>query len=114
MVGSGRIIGLVLIALGAIVGILGVIYWIGNQQTDSTAKTLGIAICGLRVAVIAGFGVWFLMQGRSETAQFAEVEKEKRILNIIATQGTVQLANLSLETNMPIDQVKAAIYDLVG
>ena len=26
----------------------------------------------------------------------------------------MQLANLSLEMNMPMDQVKAAIYDLVG
>ena len=114
MVGSGRIIGLVLIGLGAIVAILGVLYWISNQQTDSSAKTLGIGVCVLPAAIMAGVGIWFLMQGRTETAQFAEVEKEKRILNIIATQGTVQLSSVALETNMTMDQVKAAIYDLVG
>jgi hypothetical protein len=105
---------MVLIAVGVIVAILGVIYWGGNAQTDSSAKTLGMAVCIVPAAIIAGFGVWFLMQGRSETAQFAEVEKEKRVLNIIATQGTVQLSGVALETNMTMDQVKAAIYDLVG
>jgi hypothetical protein len=114
MVGSGRIIGLVLIGIGAIVAIFGVIYWASNQQTDSTAKILGMSVCIVPAAIIAGVGVWFLMQGRSETTQFAEVEKEKRVLNIIATQGTVQLSGVALETNMTMDQVKSAIYDLVG
>jgi len=114
MVGSGRIIGLVLIGLGVIVAVLGVLYWTSNQQTDSSAKTLGIGICVVPAAILAAAGIWFTMQGRSETAQFAEVEKEKRVLNIIATQGTVQLSGVALETNMTMDQVKAAIYDLVG
>lgn len=114
MVGSGRIIGMILIAVGAIVSIFGVIYWGTNQNTDTTAKILGMSICIVPALVIAGFGVWFLMQGRSESTQFAEVEKQKRILNMIATQGTVQLSTVALELNMPMDQVKAAIYDLVG
>jgi hypothetical protein len=120
MVGSGRIIGLALIAVGIIIVIATGIWVFGasNASNGVQLNTGGAALtigCALLVgAIVAIFGVWFLMQGRSETAQFAEVEKEKRILNIIATQGTVQIANLSLETNMPVDKVKAAIYDLVG
>jgi hypothetical protein len=120
MVGSGRIIGLALIALGVIIVVAtGLwVYGASNASNGVPLNTGGAALtigCALLIgAIVAIFGVWFLMQGRSESTQFAQVEKEKRILNIIATQGTVQLANLSLETNMPIDQVKAAIYDLVG
>src|SRR6476659_9933648 len=120
MVGSGRIIGLALIAVGVIIVIATGIWVFGasNASNGVQLNTGGAALtigCALLVgAIVAIFGVWFLMQGRSETTQFAEVEKEKRILNIINTQGTVQLANLSLETNMPVDQVKSAIYDLVG
>jgi hypothetical protein len=120
MVGSGRIIGLAMIAIGIIIVVATGIWVFGasNASNGVQLNTGGAALtigCALLVgAIVAIFGVWFLMQGRSETAQFAEVEKEKRILNIVATQGTVQLANLSLETNMPLDQVKAAIYDLVG
>jgi hypothetical protein len=114
MVGSGRIIGMVLLGVGVIVAILGVIYWQSTNNTDSAAKNLGMAVCILPAVIIAGVGVWFLMQGRSETTQFAQVEKEKKILNVIATQGTVQLSGVALETNMTMDQVKNAIYDLVG
>jgi hypothetical protein len=71
--------------------------------------------CALLVAaLVGGFGVWFLMQGRSEASQFADVEKQKKLLNIVATQGTVQLGTVALETNMTMDQVKNALYDLVG
>ncbi len=120
MVGSGRVIGLVLIGV-AVVMVLASGIWIfgASNQTGGTrlnsggaALTMGCAV--LVAAVIAGFGVWFLMQGRSETRQFADVEKEKRVLNIVQTQGTVQLGSMALEMNMPMDQVKAAIYDLVG
>lgn len=120
MVGSGRIIGLALIGV-AVVMVLAAGIWIygASNQTGGTqlqgggaALTMG---CALLIAVaVAGFGVWFLMQGRSEASQFAQVEKEKRILNIVQTQGTVQLGNMALEMNMPMDQVKSAIYDLVG
>ena len=114
MIGSGRIIGLILIGVGALVAILGIMYFLTNTGTNSSAKTLGIGFCLVPAAVIAGFGVWFMMQGKTETAQFAEVEKQKKILNMVATQGTVQLGNIALETGMTLDQVKNALYDLVG
>ena len=119
MVGSGRVIGLVLIGVGVVLFLGAGIFVFGQMnQTGSQMQSGGAALtmgCALLVAaVVAGFGVWFLMQGRSESAQFAEVEKQKRILNIIQTQGTVQLGTVALETNMPMDQVKSAIYDLVG
>jgi uncharacterized membrane protein YjgN (DUF898 family) len=119
MVGSGRLIGLILIVVGiAIVAVAGL--WVlsasgtgpGQLQSGGAALTMGCAI--LVALLVAAFGIWFLMQGRTESTQFAEVEKEKRILNIVQTQGTVQLSSVALETNMPLDQVKAAIYDLVG
>jgi hypothetical protein len=114
MVGSGKTIGMILIAVGVIVALLGIFYFATNSQTDSAAKVLGIGICVIPAAVIAGFGVWFTMQGKGEAAQFAEVEKEKKILNIVSTQGTVQIGNVALETGMTLDQVKNALYDLVG
>jgi uncharacterized membrane protein len=119
MVGSGRTIGLILFLVAAVI-LIGSGIWVFGQmnqpgtqlQGGGAALTMG---CALLVAVlVAGFGIWFMMQGRSEARQFADVEKEKRILNIVQTQGTVQLGQMALEMNMPMDQVKAAIYDLVG
>ncbi len=119
MVGSGRVIGLVLIGVGVVmflgagIFVFGQMNQTGTQmQAGGAALTMGCAL--LVAAVVAGFGVWFLMQGRSEATQFADVEKQKRILNIVDTQGTVQLRNLAVEMNMTMEQVKSAIYDLVG
>jgi len=119
MVGSGRLIGLVLIGI-AVVMVLGAGIWVfgASSQSESGLNSGGAALtmgCALLVAaIVAGFGIWFLMQGRSETTQFADVEKQKRILNMVKTQGTVEISTLALEMNMPLDRVKAAIYDLVG
>ncbi len=119
MVGSGRLIGLVLIGFAfACVLVSGV--WVlasmnqpeGGLQAGGAALTIALAV--LVALVIGGFGAWFLMQGRTEAAQFAEVEKQKRILNMVHTQGTVPISSIALELNMPLDAVKAAIYDLVG
>jgi hypothetical protein len=120
MVGSGRLIGLVLIVVAvAILLVAGV--WItstlgpsgpGRIQGGGAAVAMIFAL--IPALVIGGAGVWFLMHGRTEVAQFADVEKQKRILNIVQTQGTVQLASMALEMNMPLSQVKEAIYDLVG
>lgn len=120
MVGSGRLIGLLLLALAiAIIAVAGI--WLsftlgppgeGRVQGGGAVLTMGCAV--VLALLVGGFGAWFLMQGRTEVAQFADVEKEKRILNIVQTQGTVNLASLAIEMNIPLDQVKKAVYDLVG
>ncbi len=114
MVGSGRLIGLIAIVL-AVAAFGGATIWaMSNAQMNGGGKSLTIGCAFVFAVLIAGFGVWFLMQGKTETAQFAEVEKQKRILNMVQTQGTVQISSISLDMNMPVDNVKSAIYDLVG
>lgn len=119
MVGSGRIIGLALIGVAVAIVLGGAVFVFGAMAQPGTKMQAGGAgltmfLVLIVAAVIAGFGVWFLMQGRTETVQFAEVEKEKQILNIVQTQGTVDLPSLAIEMNMPLDRIKAALYDLVG
>ncbi len=63
---------------------------------------------------LAAAGAWFFVKGRGEAADFAEVEKEKKILNMVVTQGQVSVAETALELDASRDQVKEWIYDLVG
>ncbi len=114
MVGSGRLIGLIVIALAVAVFGGATIWAMSNNQMNSGGKSLTIGGCFVFAVLVAGFGVWFMMQGKTETTQFAEVEKQKRILNMVRTQGTVQISSISLDMNMPVEKVKSAIYDLVG
>lgn len=117
MVGSGRLIGLICIVFAVAIVVVSAMWAFANVGEGKIQGTGALFCMGpaiLAALLVAGFGAWFLMQGKSEASQFADVEKEKRILNIVQTQGTVQIANLAIETNMPLDKVKAAIYDLVG
>lgn len=114
MIGSGRTIGFILFAVAAVVAVLGIGYFATNDAVTGAAKVLGMAFCLIPAALIAGFGFWFMSKGATENTQFAEVEKQRKILNMVATQGTVQIGNIALETGMTLDQVKNALYDLVG
>ena len=85
----------------------------GTQlQSGGAALTMGCAL--LVAAVVGGFGVWFLMQGRSEASQFADVEKQKKILNMVLAQGKVSLSEVALELGEPRDRVEDMVRDLVG
>jgi len=66
------------------------------------------------VLPLVGVGGFVFVKGRQEAAVFAEVEKEKKVLNMVLTQGQVRVAEVALELNASRDQVKEWIYDLVG
>jgi len=117
MVGQGRLIGGILIGLGVFVAGILIIYALANSGNGGlTGGSVAlVAGCGVLLGVIlAGAGVFFLVTGQSETRGYAEVEKEKQVLNAVATQGQVSIPNLAIEMNTTVDQIKKYVYDLVG
>jgi len=118
MVGSGRTVGAILLALSLVVFLvtaaLMVAQYTGGDTTIGGA-VLGIALMTIFVSLpLLAAGVWFFTKGRRETADFAEVEKQKKILNMVVTKGQVSVADAALELNSSRDQVKEWVYDLVG
>ena len=115
--GSGRTVGLILFAAGLILAVV-LIAWLfagqGENKLQGTGLILGLALTLILVAPLVGGGLYFFSKGRGEARELAEIEKEKRLLNMVLTQGKVQLAHASLEMNLTLDQVKAYVYDLVG
>ncbi len=118
MVGSGRRVGIILIALSIIVflataGLMGA--QLAGGDTTIGGAALGLVLMTIFVSLpLAAAGAWFFVRGRREAAAFAEVEKEKKILNMVVTQGQVSVAETALELDASRDQVKEWIYDLVG
>ena len=115
--GSGRTMGAILSAIGAIILLLAVL-WLGANAGEGKAQTSGLIFGFGFFAIIAlvflAPGVYMIIKGQGEAKEFAEIEKEKRLLNMVMTQGKVQLANAAVEMNLGIDQIKAYVYDLVG
>ena len=115
--GSGRTIGIIFLTIGIILAVV-LIAWLlvgqGENKLQGTGLVLGLAITLILAAPFLAGGVYFLTKGQAEVKEFAAIEKEKRLLNMVMTQGKVQLANAAVEMNLNLDQVKAYVYDLVG
>ncbi len=118
MIGQGKLIGGILIAAGVVLAAIILMYGFANTGPGGSLDrgSLGlVGACALLVgAVIVGTGVFFFVNGQSETRSYAEVAKEMQVLNAVQTQGEVKLANLAVEMNATVDQIRQYVYDLVG
>jgi len=117
MGGQGRTVAWILIVLGVIILVASALYLFsgvaeGRLRLSGFLLGTGLALV-IALPLLAG-GVFLLARSRSEALQFAELEKEKRILNMVRTQGQVNVADIAIEMNLTREQVRAHIYDLVG
>lgn len=117
MVGQGRIIGGLLILAGVVL-MIGVGGWLIANLAEGTLRTSG-AVFGLVLAIIVvaplvGGGAFLFVRGREEARQFAEVAKERQILNMVMTRGQLRISDAALEMDLSRDQIKGYVHDLVG
>jgi ribosomal protein S27AE len=120
--GQGRTVGAILLAVAVIVLVVGSAYLIymasqgtGGEGTSVGGALLGFFILALVVVLpLGGGGIYLMSKGRQESAEYAEIRKEKTILNMVLAQGKVTLSEAALETNATRDQVEGYVRDLVG
>lgn len=115
--GQGKTIGLILIIVGLVLG-LAATGWLGTTLATGALGAggfaLGLALMALVILPFLGFGIFFLVRGAAEGRDMARVAQERKLLNMVLTQGRVHVAEAALELDVSRDQVKAYIYDLVG
>ena len=117
MSNSGKTIGIIMIVVGIAIALVAALFFASGAASGRTtsAMILGFGLVFIVVVLpLVGVGGFIFVKGRQEAAAFAEVEKEKRVLNMVLTQGQVRVAEVALELNASRDQVKKWIYDLVG
>jgi hypothetical protein len=117
MTGGGKTIGIIMIVVGIAIGLVAALFFGSGYASGRTAAAmiLGFGLVFVIVVLpLVGVGGFIFIRGRQEAAAFAEVEKEKRVLNMVLAQGQVRVAEAALELNATRDQVKEWIYDLVG
>ena len=117
MIGGGRTIGLVLMALSGVL-LLAFVAWavvaMGTGETSAGGLTLGIVLALIVFAPIFGAGAYVFRKGISEQKQFDVVRQEKKILNMVLVQGQVSIGELVAELQEPRDRVEDMIRDIVG
>lgn len=115
---SGKIVGIILILVGLSICLVGSLF-LGSGfaagKTDLPATILGFALLlVILVLPLVSGGAFLTIKGQQEAKALAEMEKERKILNMVQTQGKVVLSSVALELQCSMDQVKNYIYDLVG
>ena len=113
----GRTMALILIALSLIIVVAGGLYLssgLVEGRLRLSGFLLGLALVLMLTLPLLGGGILLLVRGRSEAQQFAEAEKQRKILNMVRTQGQVNVADMAVEMDLTRDQVKDYVYHLVG
>ena len=118
MAASGRLVGIVLIVIGVVIGILGPI-WLGlgrqEQRLTGSGLVFGLIGCyGVLVLPLVGAGIYFFLRGQAEARELAEVQEQRRLLDIVSTRGQVPISDLVLELRSSREAVQNDLYELVG
>ena len=114
---GGKTIGLILVGVGIIflLAVIGMLFvFTASEGLGVGGLAVGIVLIIAIVLPLVGVGVFLLVRGRQEAAEMAQVAQEKKLLNMVLTQGKISVAEAALELKLTRDQVKDFVYDLVG
>lgn len=118
MFGSGRTVGIIIILAGLLLACGGAAASVSSVyfSADGTkgGMVLGVVLSLLVATPVLGLGVFLFWRGRNELAELAQIKKQKKILNMVKTQGQVEISEVVFELKTTTDEVKSLIYDLVG
>jgi ribosomal protein S27AE len=118
MSSSGKLVGLGMIAAGAILGIAGSAWLISGMNEDKLERSGAIfgliLLLGVVVIPLVGGGIFFTRKGSLEEKQVAKIDQQRQLLNIVSTRGQVSISDLVLEMHSSRDQVEKDLNELVG
>ena len=113
MRGSGRIVGLATMAISAVI-FLGWTVTVITSGTTAGGIALGLFLALIVCAPLLGIGFYLWRKGQQELTEFAQVAQEKKILNMVLTQGQVSVQEIIIELQQPRETVEDMIRSLVG
>jgi DNA-directed RNA polymerase subunit RPC12/RpoP len=114
MRGGGRVVGLVIIGISAVLLVGWTAVVVTAEGNTPGGMLLGIFLALVVTLPLAGIGVYVLRKGTQEEKEFQRVEKEKTILNMVLTQGQVTIQEIVVELQQPREVVEDMIRSLVG
>ena len=110
-----RLIGIILIVLGLIIGVVAVAWLFTNPSLSSSARILGLAVVLIvPVAPLIGVGIYLTVQGGADAKQQVEAAASRQLLNMVQSHGSIPISDAALELHETKDQIRAVIYNLVG
>jgi hypothetical protein len=114
----GRILGIILIAGGIIVGIIVtalMLVYRGEGSLTSGAAMLGWVL-GVAVLVLPqlAIGAFLLWKGSQEAVVAEKADEQRELLSIVKAHGQVDIRDVAIEMQVSKEEVHDMVYDLVG
>ena len=117
MIGGGKTVGAALMLVSAVL-LIAFGAWatvaLNTDEASSGGLAIGIVIALAVLGPVFGIGAYIFRKGTAEQAEFATVQQEKKILNMVLTQGKVTIGELVAELETPREGVEDMIRSLVG
>lgn len=117
---TGRTTGLIMIGAGLLVGLVAVAWLGAGLSDDESGLRLSGAVFGgalvfivIVLPLLAG-GIFLFIRGGAEAKQFANAERQRKMLGIIESAGEISIADLALQMGGTRESVRADLYDLVS
>ena len=110
-----RLVGIILIVVGVVIGLVAATYLFTNPDLTGPARILGLGLALLVVvAPLVGGGIYLTVQGAGEAKQQVDANQQRKLLNIIQSRGEVKIDDAALEMQQSKDQIRDMLYSLVG
>jgi ribosomal protein S27AE len=106
MAGGGSLVFLAIL----IWGLLG----LNNDDLESTGFIFLIALALIVLLPLILGGAYMIVKGRAETRDLAEVDQQRRLLNLIQTRGQASINDLVLDLQSTRATVQQSLIELVG
>jgi hypothetical protein len=114
---SGRIIGIFATIIGLGLAVIGGL-WLASQTASGSLETGGMLLGAFLIFVIAApiiaFGAYMFMQGQKDSERETEMSLQRKLLDMVKTQGQVNIAEAAIELNVDVSRLKELLYSLVG
>lgn len=110
-----RLAGIILIVIGAVIGLVAAAYLFTNQDLTGPARVLGLGLALLVVvAPLVGGGIYLTVQGAGEAKQAVDANQQRKLLNIVQSRGEIKIDDAALEMQQSKDKIRDMLYSLVG
>ncbi|HEX5165113.1 MAG TPA: hypothetical protein VFV93_06940 [Thermomicrobiales bacterium] len=117
---TGRTAGIIMVVAGVLVGAVAVAWLASSLADDESGLRLSGAVFGgallfivLVLPLLAG-GIFLYIRGGAEARQFANAERQRKMLGIVESAGEISIADLALQIQGTRDSVRSDLYDLVS
>jgi len=106
MAGGGSLVFLAILVWG--------LAGLSNDDMESTGFILLLVIALIVLLPLILGGTFMIFKGRAETRNLAEVDQQRKLLNLIQTRGQASINDLVLDLQSTRAAVQQSLTELVG